>query len=124
MNMMDLIKSRRSVRTFDGSFYKPLTEESAGEFFQVFEMIRWAPSAVNKQPWRVVMNGNEFHFYEKNTRGYVNDGWDLQKIDMGIALCHLVCGAEEKGMKYHLEIKDPGLSVPENTEYIATYCIY
>lgn len=108
---------------FDGSFYKPLTENSAGEFSQVFEMIRWAPSAVNKQPWRVVMNGNEFYFYEKKTRGYVNDGWDLQKIDMGIALCHFACGAEEKGMKCHLKIKDPGLSVPENTEYIATYCI-
>ena len=108
---------------FDGSLYKPLTEENAGEFSQILEIVRWAPSAVNKQPWRVVMNGDAFHFYERKTKGYVNDGWDLQKIDLGIAMCHFVCGTEEKGMKCHLEIRDPELAVPENAEYVATYCI-
>ena len=36
------------------SFAEPLTEEEAGDYQFPLEMLRLAPSAVNKQPWRVV----------------------------------------------------------------------
>ena len=81
-------------------------------------MVRWAPSAVNRQPWRVVVDGKSACFYEKKSRGYVDaDGWDLQKVDMGIALYHFAYALDEK---VRLSIADPGLPVPEGTAYIAT----
>ena len=107
---------------FDGSFERPLSQAAAGEKAQALEMVRWAPSAVNKQPWRVVMTDRAAHFYEKKTKGYINkSGWDLQKIDMGIALCHFACGFEEQQRALRLEIADPGLPTPQETEYIASY---
>ncbi|MBR3279011.1 MAG: nitroreductase family protein [Lachnospiraceae bacterium] len=106
---------------FDGSFDHPLTQQKAGAFAQPLEMVRWAPSAVNKQPWRVVLDGKSGHFYERKSKGYVDaTGWDIQKIDLCIALCHFVCGLEEQGVKWCLVVADPGLAVPESTEYIAT----
>ena len=41
--------------------------------------------------------------------------WDVQKIDMGIALCHLMSIAGGT-----CEIADPGIAVLQGTEYIAT----
>ena len=101
---------------FDGSFDRPLAENTP--FKEALEMVRWAPSAVNKQPWRVVMDGKQAHFYEKKSKGYVDaSGWDLQKVDMGIALCHYAMGREEKA---RLLIADPGIALPEGTSYVAT----
>ena len=39
---------------FDGDFKTPLTKEKAGEYAFALEMLRLAPSAVNKQPWRII----------------------------------------------------------------------
>ncbi|MBQ9382870.1 MAG: nitroreductase [Ruminiclostridium sp.] len=58
---------------FDGSFEKPLTAESAGHIKQALELVRLAPSAVNKQPWRAVVDGSKVHFYEKRSTGYPHD---------------------------------------------------
>ncbi|MCR4668785.1 MAG: nitroreductase [Clostridia bacterium] len=107
---------------FDSSFGAPLTEEKTGKLRNVLEAVRLAPSAVNKQPWRVVISGDKAHFYEKRSKGYVaENGWDLQKIDMGIALCHFEAAAKECGLEAVFCICDPGIAVPEDTEYIATY---
>ena len=84
-------------------------------------MVRWAPSAVNKQPWRIIAEGNKYHFYEKKDKGYNSEKTgDLQKIDVGIALCHFVMGMEEKGEKPQLSISAPGIEIPGACEYIAT----
>ena len=101
---------------FDASFAAPLPEGTPWQ--EALEMVRWAPSAVNRQPWRVVLNGSEAHFYEKRSKGYVDaTGWDLQKVDLGIALYHF---AFAYGEKVCLTLADPGLPLPEETEYIAT----
>ncbi len=72
---------------FDGRFDRPLSEDTP--YRDALEMVRWAPSAVNKQPWRVVIDGPKAHFYEKKSKGFADaGGWDLQKVDMGIALYH------------------------------------
>jgi len=39
---------------FHGSFQNPLNESDAGIWQLPLEMVRLAPSATNKQPWRVV----------------------------------------------------------------------
>ena len=106
---------------FDGGFDKPLTVETAGTLAETLEMVRWAPSAVNKQPWRVVLTENAAHFYEKRGKGFVDaTGWDIQKIDIGIAMCHFACGLEEQGRKYDFTFDDPGLGHGEDTGYVAT----
>ena len=106
---------------FDGSFDKPLTESKAGQLAKVLEAVRLAPSAVNKQPWRVVVCGDKAHFYEKRSKGYVSgDGWDIQKIDMGIALSHFELAAKECGLDVSIEFSDPSLPGQGDLLYIAT----
>ena len=94
---------------FDGGFDKPLTAENAGDLRHALEMVRLAPSAVNGQPWRAVRCADRVHFYEKRGRGMSGDGWDVQKIDMGIALCHFELGATESGLHPVMNVEDPGI---------------
>ncbi len=105
---------------FDGAFGKELSKESAGEFAEGLEMARLAPSAVNKQPWRVIVQGNKVHFYEQKS---INDSdlGDIQKVDVGIALCHFNLTMQENGVSGTFVFQDPQINVPENVLYIATY---
>ena len=106
---------------FDGSFNTPLTEEKAGALKGALEAMRLAPSAVNRQPWRVVVSGDKAHFYKKQSKGFVSaDGWDIQKIDIGIALCHFELAANESGIDVTLETADPALPSGDDTHYVAS----
>ena len=67
------------------------------------------------------MKINAAHFYEHKAKGFGEDGWDIQKIDIGIALAHFEIGAGEAGLKPVLKIEDPKLDLPENTRYIASF---
>ncbi len=107
---------------FDGAWGRPLSP--GADMAEPLEMVRWAPSAVNKQPWRIVVKDGLYHFYEKKDKGYVHDSTgDLQKIDVGIALCHFVMGLEEKGKQADLKICDPKVEIPDDVEYIASIMI-
>lgn len=105
---------------FENDFSSPLTPDSRME--AAFEAVRLAPSAVNKQPWRIVRQGNSYHFYL--VRSLKESEPDMQKTDMGIALCHFVLALEEAGIKTEVNIKDPGISCPENTDYRFTVCAH
>lgn len=50
---------------FVNDFNTPMTEQYAKEngLFDDLEAVRFAPSAVNKQPWRIVIDGKKAHFY-------------------------------------------------------------
>lgn len=104
----------------DGSFDKPLTKEAAGKLADAFEAVRLAPSAVNKQPWRLVLCGDRVHFYEKKSRGYDDGTWDIQKIDMGIALSHFELAAGEVGINTSLTLDEPQIAGKGELEYVAT----
>ena len=105
---------------FDGAWDAPLAAGD-GALHELLEMVRWAPSAVNKQPWRIIANGGCYHFYEKRDKKYAGEKTgDLQKIDVGIALCHFVAGLEALGKTPEVARRDPGIAVPESVEYIAT----
>lgn len=107
---------------FGGAFDAPLTEKEAGDLTAALEAVRLAPSAVNRQPWRVVVAGNDVHFYEKHNRGFVSDdGWDIQKIDMGIALCHFELAAKACGLSASFSISDPKIPTAEDAEYVGTF---
>ena len=118
--------SRRPFESifFDGAFKVPLTSEKAGVLAHPLEMVRWAQSAVNRQPWRVVVTDNAAHFYLRHTKGFVSEAvGDMQKIDMGIALCHFALAAEEHGLNVRFSINDPGIAMGPGTEYIASYLL-
>ena len=106
---------------FDGAWDAALPSEKRTADAGLIEMVRWAPSAVNKQPWRVIVTDGGYHFYEKRDKGYAGEKTgDLQKIDVGIALCHFAMGLEEMGAEHEISISDPGIAVPDGVEYIAT----
>ena len=112
---------------FDGDFSKHLTKEAAGTMAEPLEMVRLAPSAVNKQPWRVVVADNAAHFYLQRRKGSTNESHegklDMQKVDLGIALCHFALTAKENGLQLEFLQEDPGLERDFEGEYIGTYQI-
>lgn len=97
---------RRSVRarkrlpmakilfTADGT--ASLHPERLGDYQKPMEMLQLAPSAVNRQPWRVTYDGQAFHFYEEPSMPSVP--WDLQRLDVGIAICHFHLSALQMGL--------------------------
>lgn len=105
---------------FDGTFGKALDKEAAGVVGEALEMVRWAPSAGNRQPWRAVVTGNAVHFFENRTMGVTHFG-DTQMVDMGIALAHFDLTMQEEGRNGHFVKDAPELDVPEDLIYIATY---
>ena len=107
---------------FDGSFEQSLTTERAGQFRDALEMVRLAPSAVNKQPWRIVVCGNTVHFYEKKAKAMSNSALgDIQKVDMGIAMVHFDLTLKEAGVNGCFVTKNPGFPIEDSMEYIVTY---
>jgi len=90
---------------FDTRLGAPLRRDAAGDYAAPLEMVRLAPSASNKQPWRIVNNGSAWHFYLQRTPGYRERRLvrlftvaDLQRIDMGIAMSHFELAACELGL--------------------------
>ena len=108
---------------FNGNFDSSLDERSAKELgiFEDLEAVRLAPSAVNKQPWRIVIDGRKAHFYEKHDKGFLTPNYDLQKIDIGIALYNFETQLLEEGRKPVLSVENPGIPVKDGVDYVATY---
>jgi hypothetical protein len=74
-------------------------------------MVRLAPSANNKQSWRVTLDGDTLHFYQTFSFG------GFSAIDIGIALCHFGETCREAGIAGHFET----LNAPREKD--ATYTI-
>ncbi len=102
-------------------FEQPLTPDAAGKLFLPLEMVRLAPSAVNKQPWRMVVMDDVVHFYLQRSKGIGGEKLDMQKVDMGIALCHFDLTAKEMGIHTEFTIADPNIPCKSKAEYIASY---
>lgn len=98
---------------FNENFDKELSKEDAGEHLEVLEMVRLAPSALNKQPWRVLKDKNRFHF----CLDYKNE---MNKIDIGIALCHFYLTLEEKDLKGRFEFVEPS-NIDSKFKYVITW---
>jgi len=113
---------------FDRQFGRPLPPEAAGAYAGPLEMVRRGPSASNKQPWRVVRDAGVWHFYLQRTPGYLQgiDGRfvvaDLQRVDLGIALCHFELTARQAGLAGRWVFHEPDLALPDSlTEYTASW---
>ena len=60
------------------------------------------------------------HFFEAHDKGYITPDYDLQKIDMGIALYNFETQILSEGIKPELSYEKPEISVPEGMDYVAT----
>lgn len=115
---------------FEGGFGMPLRLEAAGPYQTALQMVRLGPSASNKQPWRVLRVGRRWHFYGQRTPGYGQGTLlftlmhmvDLQRLDVGIAMCHFEQTAREAGLNGAWTDNDPGIAgMDQNTFYVATW---
>ena len=94
---------------FDGGFQTPLTEGTAGPYAVPLELVRIGPSASNRQPWRVVRTPEAYHFYKAQFPGYASGlGFDIQRIDLGIAACHFHLSARENNLPGCFTVRSAG----------------
>jgi len=92
----------------------------------VLENVRLGPSASNKQPWRLIMKDGGFHFFLHRDKAYsaMMPHVDLQRIDLGIAMCHFQLSAAELGHAGAWQDEDPRLpETPANYEYTVSFVI-
>lgn len=115
---------------FDQEWGVPLSPEKVGEYSMPLEMVRLGPSASNKQPWRIVRTDVSYHFFIQRTKGYRNlmtrlvQIDDMQRLDMGIAMCHFELTARESGLKGKWGIVDHGLDLPDKQiEYSVSWVL-
>lgn len=107
---------------FDGDFSNPLKKDRAGMLSECLEMVRIAPSATNRQPWRIIRDGNHYHFFVCRTPGYRELlSYDIQRLDIGIAMCHFESTLTELGGSGTWCDLKPDVACPRNTEYIISY---
>lgn len=108
------------LKNLDDGFY-------SSSYGTVLEMVRLAPSASNKQPWRIICgpSKNNFHLFLERTKDYNKSRFiksDLQRIDMGIAMCHFELAAKASGLNGAWIKKTPGdIRVSPGWEYIASW---
>lgn len=108
-------KNRKSFGElfFRGDFKTPLEASQCDAYAGVLESVRQAPSASNKQPWRIVKEEDEniFHIFMKENSFYNNIFGEIkvQNIDMGIAICHFESVARELGLEGSWEANKPSL---------------
>ena len=86
-----------------------ITDELRSPVDEIFEAVRFAPSASNKQPWRIIIQDEYYHFYIDYNKTYngMMKGFNIQALDGGIALCHFTKAAEELRFKGKLSYADP-----------------
>lgn len=106
---------------FRDDFLTSLDPAEAGAYGEALEMVRLAPSASNRQPWRVVVTEAGVHFFLSRTPGYrtLFSQVDLQCIDMGIAMFHFASTASCLGISggWRKQEHPPGIKMPEPLEY-------
>lgn len=115
---------------FGERFGTPLWCPADDPFRPVLEAVRRAPSATNKQPWRLVRDGERWDFYLQRTKGYGKGSLlftalriaDLQRVDLGIAMCHFQLATEELRLAGGWRRRDPEPAPPaERTEYVISW---
>ena len=90
---------------FEKDFHKNLIQKDDITSIAL-EMVRLSPSSLNSQPWRIVANEEDFHIYNTGKT-------KMNRIDIGIALCHLDLFLQEKGIDGEFKLENPNL----NTKY-------
>jgi hypothetical protein len=110
---------------YAGNFETTLKKEEAKIFETPLEMVRIGPSASNKQPWRLVLSNDlKFcHFFIEHTPSYSSAlGYDMQLLDMGIAMCQFDLACSELNFEGDWVVQDPKIDLlNEQTEYLFSW---
>ena len=107
---------------FNENFSTQLTADVAGDHAEALEMVRLAPSATNTQPWRIVKNGDRYHFYIAFKEKPSDDEYIFRLIDMGIALCHFDLSLKSANIEGQFTHVDPNIpDCPIAYRYVATW---
>jgi nitroreductase len=113
---------------FAERFGVPLSRNAAGAYYEPLEMVRLGPSAANRQPWRIVKGDGAWHFFVEHGKDYqaglrrIAQPVNLQRVDMGIAMCHFELAAREAGLTGRWVVDEPDLEMPDGrTEYTASW---
>ena len=110
---------------FMNNFSTSLSKESAGKYYNAFEMVRMAPSASNKQPWLLVLDSKNdvIHLYLNRLNNYTGNkmGFEMQKIDIGIAMCHLELALSDDGITGEFYTDSPKIKLPEYKDSKVSY---
>lgn len=108
---------------YSENFLTPLGSSNADTFTLPLEMVRLGPSAQNLQPWRILRQGSAFHFFLKRNSLYTRIlPYDIQRNDIGIAMCHFELSAEEMGLKGSWDLSKAKKNCNRNNlEYIISW---
>ncbi|MDP3386182.1 MAG: nitroreductase family protein [Eubacteriales bacterium] len=109
---------------FLADFSHPMSPKMKGILNEPLEMVRLGPSASNKQPWRILISEDKsvYAFYLKRTPNYAGNamGFDMQRIDMGIAICHFQISCDEMEVKGEWFIDQSKENI-DSMEYISSF---
>jgi nitroreductase len=111
---------------FDGKWSTPVIDvETMGPYADCAEAVRLGPSALNKQPWRILRRQGDnndatllrFHFYDWANSSYSH-------IDLGIAMAHWEIAAQQKNLPGHWEVLAERPELPaQGTRYVVTWVV-
>jgi len=93
---------------YKNNFENPIDQTANDEIYDILEAVRLAPSAANKQPWRIIKSDMIFDFYiePKAYMSEKNQKINVSYNDMGIARSHFKLMADFYGYKTDWFIKD------------------
>ena len=88
---------------------------------EVLNSVRFAPSASNKQPWRLIYSNGAIDLYWDFDHRYNSTlkQFNIQALDMGIALYHISRTAKELGLEGSFSFNNPGLDT--GWKYVASW---
>lgn len=108
---------------FRDSFDTPLTKADAGEYALPLELLRLAPSAANKQPWRILQSNGAYHFYGQiDSPKADKHPITIERVDVGIGASHFHLAALEKGLSGTFEkLTDVNIPSPKDLRYLFSW---
>ncbi|MPM31403.1 hypothetical protein SDC9_77958 [bioreactor metagenome] len=108
---------------FRDSFDTPLTKADAGEYALPLELLRLAPSAANKQPWRILQSNGAYHFYGQIDSSKADKhSVTIERVDVGIGASHFHLAALEKGLSGTFEkLTDVNIPSPKDLRYLFSW---
>jgi len=106
------------TRTLEEFKRKSLAEISIGEDSRL-EMARLAPSGMNAQPWYFIVQDGVIHVYQVRSGKLKAMVYDLEELDVGIALCHLALATEAQGGVFRFETgRQDAPAAPQGFVYV------
>ena len=84
---------------YDAQANKPIKEDEAGDRLDLFKALQSGPSALNKQPWRFVVDGPAVHVFDAG-----GDGYSCFDVGIAAANLNLLGGLQGHG---EITVRDP-----------------